>query len=199
MRSTLQTASVGIMLLALGTHELSASDALAAFHAKYRSLNSLRMTFSGSDGVSGSISARRGGMYRIEVAGRTIICDGKTVWSGDASTRSVVINTYKPLSTDVSLERVFFEIMSVYRSQVVQSSATSTILRLTAPEPAAVIANVTSLDVTLNASYTVTQITVASGPSRITYAISRFKRNPSLTAASFRYSPPKGWEVIDLR
>jgi outer membrane lipoprotein-sorting protein len=138
-------------------------------------------------------------MYRIEVAGRTIVCDGKTVWSGDASTRSVVINAYKPLSTDVSLERVFFEIMSVYRSQVVQSNATSTILRLSAPEPAAVIANVTSLDVTLNASYTVTQITVASGPSRITYAISRFKRNPSIAASSFRYTPPKGWEVIDLR
>jgi outer membrane lipoprotein-sorting protein len=138
-------------------------------------------------------------MYRIEVAGRTIVCDGKTVWSSDASTRSVVINAYKPLSTDVSLERVFFEIMSVYRSQVVQSNATSTILRLTAPEPAAVIANVTSLDVTLDASYTVSQVTVASGPSRITYAVSRFKRNPPISSGSFRYSVPKGWEVIDLR
>jgi outer membrane lipoprotein-sorting protein len=191
--------STGLILCALAVPARSNKDALEAFHAKYRSLSSIKMNFTSSDGLKGTITARRGGRYRIVVGDRTIVCNGSTVWNADAITHSVVINQYKPLSTDVSLERVFFEIMSVYRSQVVQSTAASTILRLEAPAPNAVIANVSSVDVTLDASLNVTKVSITSGPSRISYTITKFRSNASTSASLFQFSIPKGWEVIDLR
>jgi len=191
--------STGIAFCMLGAPATSKTDAIEAFHAKYRSLSSMRMKFSGSDGISGTITARRGGKYRIAVGERTIVCDGKTVWNADATTLRVVINQYKPLSTDLSLERVFFEIMSVYRSQLVQSSAKATILRLTAPAPNAVIANVSSVDVTLDASMNVSSVAISSGPSRISYSITKFKSNPATATSTFTFLIPKGWETIDVR
>lgn len=186
-------------LMVFGTLQATAADILEKFHTRYRSLSSISMRFAGTDGISGSIIARRGGKYRIEAGGRTIACDGRTVWNAQVSSKSVIVNAYKPLSSDVSLERVFFEIMSVYRSSIVERTPTGTILRLTAPQPAAIIANVSSLDVTLDASANVTKIVVASGPSKITYSISKLQTNPSTSNARFSYTIPKGWEVIDLR
>lgn len=185
--------------LVFGTLHASAADILEKFHARYRTLSSISMRFAGTDGVSGSIIARKGGKYRIEAGGRTITCDGRTVWNAQASTKSVIVNTYKPLSNDVSLERVFFEIISVYRSSIVEQTPTGTVLRLTAPQPAAIIANVTSLDLTLDASATVSKIVVASGPSRITYSISKLRTNQATPSSLFSYTIPKGWEVLDLR
>jgi hypothetical protein len=109
------------------------------------------------------------------------------------------MNTYKPLSSDVSLERVFFEIISVYRSSIVEHNPTSTVLRLTSPQPAAVIANVSALDLTLDKAGNVTNVVIASGPSRVTYAISGLKRNPPMNSRQFTYAVPKTWELIDLR
>ncbi|MFM8771464.1 MAG: LolA family protein [Candidatus Kapaibacterium sp.] len=186
-------------LMVLGTLHASAADILERFHARYRSLSSISMRFTGTDGISGSITARKGGKYRIEAGGRTIACDGRTVWNAQASTKSVIVNAYKPLSSDVSLERVFFEIISVYRSSIVEQTPSGTVLRLTAPQPAAVIANVTSLDLTLDASAYVTKLVVVSGPSKITYSISKLQTNPSTSNTRFSYTIPKGWEVLDLR
>ena len=199
MTSLSRLFNISIVLFAIGATAALATDPLEVFHSKYRSLSSIRMNISASDGMRGTIVARRGGRYRIEVGSRTIVCDGKTVWSADAASRSVVINEYKPYSADVSLEKVFFEVMSVYRSQIVESSARATTVRLTAPQPNAIIANVSSVDVRLDASYLVTSVIITSGRSSVTYNISKFKRNPTTTAASFQFTVPAGWETIDLR
>ncbi|MBU3678864.1 MAG: outer membrane lipoprotein carrier protein LolA [Candidatus Kapabacteria bacterium] len=186
-------------LMVMGSLHASAADILESFHARYRSLSSISMRFAGTDGITGSIVARKGGKYRIEAGGRTIACDGRTVWNAQASTKSVIVNAYKPLSSDVSLERVFFEIISVYRSSIVEQNPSGTVLRLTAPQPAAIIANVTSLDLTLDPSATVRKIVVTSGPSKITYSISKLRTNQATPSSLFSYTIPKGWEVLDLR
>lgn len=188
-----------IMLLSIGISTAQASDVLDAFHTRYRRLSSIKMRFRGTDGLQGTLAARKGGKYRIEIGNRTIVCDGRTVWNADRVSKSVIVNAYKPLSSDVSLERVFFEIISVYRSEIVQQTTNSTTLRLTAPSPNAVIANVSALDITLDRSLMVTSITVVSGPSRSTYAISNLSRNVRLPESVFRYVPPSSWEVIDIR
>lgn len=197
MKSLAHLVAGGLMVF--GTLHASAADILETFHTRYRSLTSISMRFSGTDGISGSITARKGGKYRIEAGGRIIACDGRTVWNAQASTKSVIVNAYKPLSNEVSLERVFFEIISVYRSSIVEQSPNGTTLRLTAPQPTAIIANVTSLDITLDASANVSKIVVASGPSKITYSISKMRTNQSTPSSFFTYTIPKGWEVLDLR
>ena len=200
MKSFLARASVsGIMILTIGVNTTRATDVLDAFHARYRSLSSITMRFRGTDGLHGTLAARKGGKYRIDIGSRTIVCDGRTVWNADRASKSVIVNTYKPLSSDVSLERVFFEVISVYRSEIVERSPNSTIIRLTAPSPNAIIANVSALDITLNRALMVTSISVISGPSRITYSISDLQRNLRLPESTFRYTPPKNWEVIDVR
>lgn len=197
MRMLTQIIAVGIMMT--GPLHAVGMDVLDQFHARYRSLKSIKMRFIGSDGMNGMIMAQRGGRYRIEVGTRTIVCDGRTVWNADASTKSVIMNTYKPLSSDVSLERVFFEIISVYRSSIVEQGPTNSILRLTAPQPAATIANVTALDITLDKSINVTKVVIISGPSRIAYTISGLQRNPALSGSRFTFKVPKNWELVDLR
>lgn len=197
MRMLTRIVAVGIVIT--GTHSASSADVLDQFHARYRSLKSVKMRFVGSDGISGLIVAQRGGRYRIEIGTRTIVCNGRTVWNADATTKSVIMNTYKPLSSDVSLERVFFEIISVYRSSIVEQSPITTVLRLTAPQPAAVIANVSALDLTLDKAGNVSKVVIVSGPSRVTYAISGLKTNPPISSSEFTYVVPKRWELVDLR
>lgn len=177
----------------------AAGDLLDRFHATYRSANTIRCTFKTSSGLKGTIVARRGGAYVVTLPDRTLASDGKSVWSSSLSAKTVIINSYKTLSSDLSLERVFFDIMNIYRGQVIERKGNGGTIRLTPPEARTVIAGVTRADVTLDASTLVTGLLLTENGTSTSYTITALTINPKLKASLFTYSPPKGWDVIDLR
>lgn len=171
------------------------------FHQRYVSLRSVSCTFKDGSGLRGQLEAMRGGRYMVTLADRRIISDGKTVWNVTPDTKTVIVNAMQGNVDDLSLERVFFTIMAVYRGSVTSApnrNGTAT-LRLIPPAPDAVVGGVEQADVTIDRSMRVTAITVKDGSALTRWTITAMTLDPKLDASRFTYVPPKGWNVVDLR
>lgn len=177
----------------------AADDQLQRFHASYRGLNGISFSFSDRGGISGSIIAKRGGSYRITMGDRTIVSDGKTVWNAAASNKTVVINDYRSHSTDVSIERVFFDVMSVYHSSIAKQLSNGFIVRLEAPSAQTQIANISTVEITCSKSLAVTNVRVISHGNATDYVVSKFRANPPTKSSTYSYRIPKGWQSVDIR
>lgn len=177
----------------------AADDPLQRFHRSYRGLSAVAFSFRDGGGQPGSILAQRGGSYRITLGDRNVVSDGKTVWNATASTKTVIVNDYKPHSTDVSIERVFFDVMSVYRSSIAQQSSSGVVVRLEAPSPQAQIANISMVEISCTSSMIVNSVRITSAGSTSNYRISKFVSNPKTGKQSFRFNVPKGWQTVDIR
>jgi len=192
--------AAGLAATATGIMAGPGGSLLDRFHATYGSLRTVRCSFRSAQGINGTITARRGGSYRITVPDRTIVSDATSVWSATTSARTVIINRYRATSGDLSLEKIFFEIMTIYRGSVLtQSKRGGGTVRLEPPASNAVIAGVSRADVDLDPSLKVTAVTVTVNGSTQTFRISGLALNPKVSDAEFTYRPPKGWETIDLR
>lgn len=174
-------------------------DLLQRFHATYRNATTIRCTFTSASGVSGTIIAKRGGFYRVELPDRTIVSDAKTVYSATPSARTVILNTYRARSKEVSLEKVFFDIMNIYRGTIIDQRNGGGTIRLTPPDANAQISGVSNVDVTIDKASKVTRIVLTENGSTTSYSVSKMAINPKVSSKTFSFNPPKGWEIIDLR
>ena len=178
---------------------IAGQDLLQRFHSTYRAAKTIRCTFTTASGVTGTIIAQRGGKYRVEMPDRTIVSDAKTVYSATPAVRTVILNTYKAQSKEVSLEKVFFDIMNIYQGVVIDHRHGGGTIRLTPPDAHAMIASVSKVDVTVDKSMKVTRITLTENGTTSTYNVSGMSINPKVKSNVFTYSAPKTWEIIDLR
>lgn len=175
------------------------ADLLQRFHATYRKATTIRCTFTSASGVSGTIIAKRGGFYRVELPDRTIVSDAKTVFSATASARTVILNSYRARSKEVSLEKVFFDIMNIYRGVIIEQRNGGGTIRLTPPDANAQISGVSNVDVTIDKATKVTRIVLTENGSTTSYTVSKMSIDPKVASSTFSYTTPKGWEIIDLR
>jgi len=189
-----------IALVAFSATTLYASDdVLQKFHGAYRGLRTISFTFSGGGTSAGKMIAKRGGQYRVVLGDRTVVSNGAVVWNAAASTKTVIVSDYKPSSTDVSIERVFFDVMSVYRSSVLSSNNGVTVIRLEAPNAQAQIAGITKVDLTCNSTLVVSRVSITSQGSSSTFTISKVSINGKVPESTFTYNVPKGWQIVDIR
>jgi outer membrane lipoprotein-sorting protein len=187
-------------IVAISAVSLFASDdALQSFHAKYRGLNTISFGFKGQGGISGSILAKRGGSYRITSGDRTVVSDGKTVWNATGASKTVIVSDYKPTSTDVSIERVFFEVMSVYRSSVTSKSSSGIVVRLDAPNAQAQIAGIYSVELSCTPTFAVKSVRIVANGSASEFSITNLVPNPSTKSSEFKFVVPQDWQTMDIR
>ena len=187
-----------IVAVASVTTVTAAEDTLQEFHAKHRGLNTVSFSFKGN-GLQGNLVAQRGGMYAITIGDRTVVSNGKTVWNATASNKTVVVNDYKPVSADVSIERVVFDVMSVYRSSIASKSASETVVRLDAPSSQAQIAGISSVEITCTSKMVVKKVKIVSNGSPSEFAITSFRANPKVPLSKFSFTVPNGWQAVDIR
>ncbi|MBU3741897.1 MAG: outer membrane lipoprotein carrier protein LolA [Candidatus Kapabacteria bacterium] len=195
-----RSVTMGIVALA-SSALMHASQFGERFHTTYASLRSLSCTFTDASGIRGSVSAVKGGKYDIKLPDRRIVSNGTTVWNITPSSKTVIINAMNTNSEDLSIERVFFTLMAVYRIQNESKpdARKHITLRLVPPAPSAVVGGVVWADVTVDASMNVETITIHDGASTTRWAISRLKRNRPIDASVFTFTPANDWQVIDLR
>ncbi|MBK6291572.1 MAG: outer membrane lipoprotein carrier protein LolA [Ignavibacteria bacterium] len=175
------------------------TDLLQRFHTTYRNATTIRCTFTSASGIAGTIIAKRGGYYRVELPDRTIVSDAKTVYSATPSARTVILNTYRSRSKEVSLEKVFFDIMNIYRGTIIDQRNGGGTIRLTPPDANTQISGVSNVDVTIDKTMKVTRIVLTENGSTTSYTVSKMAIDPKVASKTFTFSPPKGWEIIDLR
>lgn len=192
---------IAVSLFAVaGTASFAASeeDILQAFHKKYDNLSSLSCKFA-SNGYQGTMYAVRGGKYRIELGDRTIVSDGSVVYNAQHTTKTVIINEYNRELDDISIEKVLFTLLNVYRANVIKSTTSIVIIRLLPPNNDAAIAGVDKVELTCTRKLDLSSIDIYNNSSRITWSVQNLKLNKRIIGAQFTFSPPAGWQTVDLR
>lgn len=193
-----------VLVVAVGaiiTPGVTAGDDLVMrFQQRYQGLTSVRCSFSGSPGPRGTLVAIRGGKFRLETSDRIIVSDGKAVYNATPSAKTVIINKFNPKATDVSIEKMFFDVLTIYRATASQGAGSSQTLRLLPPSPSAIVSGVRELTATIDpSSLNISRLVATTDSGQYTFTISQLKINRSVSPSVFAYAPPSGWEVIDLR
>jgi len=194
------------MLITLATLLVTGSTVYAGstldrFIQKYHGLTAVACSFRDAHGLSGSVQAKKGGLYSIALPDRTIVCNGTVVWSATPSSRTVIVNTYRANALDLSIERVFFTLMNVYLPTVKKDFGTgrTAMIQLTPPAENAMVGSVKSVEVEVDASMNAKRIIVREDAATTTWTLQSLKLNGRIDNKTFVYAAPANWQVIDLR
>jgi outer membrane lipoprotein-sorting protein len=87
----------------------TAEELFAAVQKKYTEGASLRIQFRmEEERLQGALALKRGNKYILNLGnGRTIICNGKTVWNYDVLQKKVVVSSFHENPDNISAERIF--------------------------------------------------------------------------------------------
>lgn len=203
---TSTTIGLTLAVLLLSTAAPFASSAQTAnkknlveqFKNSYADLKSVSLEFSSPFG-NGTLQAVRGKGFRITMQDREIISNGTVVWNAQSNQKVVIINSVRGASQELSIERIFFALMHVYKPSVYDGEKGQSVIRLLPPDAESMIAGVDTAFVHVNNSMLVTRVNVVLGGSASTWDITSLKRNPAIKDELFAYTPPKGWHTVDLR
>jgi len=89
--------------------------------------------------------------------------------------------------------------MNIYRCTILEQRSQGGRIRLTPPDSQTIIAGVTKADVSLDAAFHATNMTITQNGTTQTFGISKTVINGKLPKGCFAYQLPRGWEVVDLR
>jgi outer membrane lipoprotein-sorting protein len=188
----------GVSAIAMVSSQAASESIVDRFHRTYQTLQSVRCTFALNGVHAGQLMAVRGKGYILTLPDRQIISNGITVWNVTPSTKTVIINAVQHNGEDLSLERLFFSLLSVYRASSVKGASNE--LELLPPSPSVRIAGVTSARVTVDTKMRVSKVVVADGSSTSVWTLSNVRLNvPSGPTERFTFDSPAGWTTIDLR
>ncbi len=150
-----------------------------------------------------TIRAKRNNHYIMELNDRRIVCDGKTIWNYTPSKKSVVISTFDEQNASLSVEKLLLELVAVYKpvglsSQNNSKSGSAYLLRL---EPnGAARYGVKSIQLGIDKSkLNIVSVRIDSEQGAQEWSISQLQFNADIADSQFRFTPPKGVDVIDLR
>ena len=169
------------------------------FRSRYGGLTSISLRYSG-DLSKGTLKARKGGWYHVDLGDKVFISNSKTTWHVQRSTKTVIVDTYKSSSDQASIDQIFFVVFNVYAHKGTKDLGKGRKqLTLAAPSKSAVVAGIDQLDIVVSGKMMVESIVVTEAGSKTTWKISDVILDPALPDSVFTYAAPKDWQVVDLR
>lgn len=175
---------------------------------KYGNMSSVSMKFRQKVEemeVDASLTAKRQNKYALNLSGRVIVCNGKTIWNYDAVENTVIISNFERFEYEVSIEEFFFSFLNNYKPSRLLTQATSDgryvlILALSPESADKMINGVSYIEVWLDKnSYDIVAIEVDSDIGKQHWDFDYIKVNPDIAEDKFEYTPPEDSKVIDLR
>ncbi len=180
-----------------------ASELFARVAERYGHAKSAVIQFKEEGGTSirGTLTTKGMDKYRLELADRTIVCDGATVWNYTPATKSVTIDKYRKTTRTLSPE--FFLSRVPTNAKAALGRAPSADRRVLVLEPPHVDdwGQVRKLTMQLTfPALTLEKATVelTDGTTRAIKILAQ-RINTAVSDAAFTFTPPKGVEVLDLR
>lgn len=147
-----------------------------------------------------TIYATLGNKYQIKTSGRTLYCDGVTIWNVDTQKKSVVISSVKQNRNSFSIDEVFFNIIKNYipsELKVIDSKQKRSILTLLPKNTESTIQNVNRLNLEVT-NKSITGIVIEMNGQSEYFRIFSIKEK-NITAIDCTFTPPKSYSVVDLR
>jgi outer membrane lipoprotein carrier protein len=183
---------------------------------QYSESESMRVQFSTSltaDGkkMRGVLLVKRGNQFQLDLAGRVITCNGKTVWNYDKAAKKVIVSDFKNSPATMSPEKLFLSFPKNYKPTLFEQSASeqagavSKLVLLTLKpanqrEAVAGMSNVTMLlDPT---TLKLHELNVSDDATVYQWIIHELRLNAGLKDTAFEFAPPKNAKnvsVVDLR
>lgn len=185
------------LLLALLLPPALSADELSELRRFYSRLQSLSLEAVSAEGVELSLTVARGNRFRAAWQGRLVVSDGYTIWSYTPARRQVVISSASA-ALGSGLEQAITLLLQRGPLTVVQRSADSLHVRCPLSETDGLGFEEALLTVR-NRDWHILTVELRGQGSTQRWAIRSFRPNPPLTAEDFRFQPPSGAEIIDLR
>ena len=186
----------------------SSEEVYAAVKKKYGGASSLQCSFSsvlgGQPSIIGTVKAKKGNKFVLDLGSRIIACNGETVWNFTKTTNTVVVSNYVDKG-QISIEKVFFTLLSAYTSATTFAERTSKgekyiTLRLLPPSPDKIINGVRSISLELSPKLLAIQRISLIDPSGTQlWKVSSLKTESKLSDSIFEFTPPKDAQVVDMR
>ena len=189
----------------------TADEILEEVREKYESITDAKITFTQdvrfslatvTQSVRGTLLMKKPSRYRVELDAQTIVTDGETVWSYSRANGQVLIDHFALDERALSPERLLttapteyvaallgeeeFEGSSVHVVKLIPKSQSSMLvsLKLWVDERTSLMRKVEIVDV---------------NGKETTYTVHSFEVNPGIADSTFRFTVPKGVDVVDLR
>lgn len=186
----------------------SSEEVYNAVKKKYGGASSLQCSFSsvlgGQQPITGTVKAKKGNKYVLNLGSRIITCNGETVWNYTKTTNTVVVSNYEDKG-QISIEKVFFTFLNAYTTAATFSERTSKgekyiTLRLLPPSQDKEINGVKTISLGLSPKSLVMQrISLTDPTGTQLWKISSLKIDTKLPDSTFEFTPPKDAQVVDMR
>lgn len=189
----------------------SAADILEKVQGKYESIRDASLTFTRHvvfgvtqtrQDFAGTLAMKKGNRYRIELEDQTIVTDGKSVWTYSKINNQVFVDAYKEDSVSFSPDRVLVNAPENYTAAILGKEEVgkkeASILKLV---PKSDKSNLKWMKVWVDRDeWLMRKIQLLDIADNLTtYEVGSLKLNAGLPDSTFRFTPPPGVEVIDVR
>lgn len=189
----------------------SAQELLERLQTKYQSIRDASITFTqhalfaitkAEQSFDGKLLMKKGNKYRIEMEQQLIITDGSIVWTYSKLNNQVIIDRYKDDPRSFTPDKVLMTLSGNYTAANLGTESFAkrefTILKLT---PKAPRSGIRWMKVWVDEEeLLMRKVQVADRSENImTYTLGSITSNEGLVDSLFRFAPPPGAEIIDLR
>lgn len=187
------------LLVPLQIHALDKDKVFEILKKKFAKVESIAVEFYSTNYKKGNLLAKKGGRFRLQIASRLIVSNGKQIWNYSVAEKKVVIQNVEISNNNISLDNFLlnfandFEPVSFARESSSQSGARNCLQLKYKPEPTHIIR------VYLDEHNKIHKIVFAFGNNEESFTIKSLRVNPKIADTQFNFKIPKGTEVIDLR
>ncbi len=151
--------------------------------------------------ITGTLFLKKGNKYRIDTDDKVIVTDGKTSWVYLPGSQQVLIDNFRDDKNTITPDRFLLNVPSDYFAVLLSTKKSDSgdvyTLRLT---PKSDNSFIRSIRIVIKGDWTVSSAEVADmNDTRYTYTVDSLATNTGLPDSEFKFVPPKGAQVVDLR
>jgi outer membrane lipoprotein-sorting protein len=175
-------------------------------NAKYGNVNTLITNFSqkGNSKLNGSLTAKEGNKFKIQIEDKQIISNGTTIWIYSEKEKRVVISNFDESAANNSLERVFYKFIELYKVTKISKEQKSNkktliIAELEPIDRNKIISSIIKLTLWLEPNDFSIEIIKIQGDETEFWNLNSLILNKKIPDKFFEFKPPKDCEVVDIR
>lgn len=188
-----------------GQASAQSADAVARrLQQQYRQVRTLQADFvqtTAGRQMRGTVQVR-GDAFRLTLGDQTLVTDGRTLWSYSPDDEQVVVQAYDTARMGFSVGQLFTDYLGVFRAvgatRATIGGVRHDVLSLRPRDAGSTVRDATVYVRSSDAVPTRIRVRDTNGALH-GFDVSNVRLNASLPASAFRFTPPRGTEVVDLR
>lgn len=197
-------ALVATVLLA-GQVQAQSPDAVArSLQQRFDRIRTLQADFvqTTGDAQMRGVLQVRGDAFRLALGEQTLVTDGRTLWSYAPADEQVIVQDYDSAQMGFSLGQLFTNYLDVFRAvgatRATIAGVRHDVLTLRPKDAGSTVRDATLYVRSSDAIPTRVRVRDTNGATHA-FDLSDVQINKSLPSSTFRFTAPRGTEVVDLR